>query len=375
MKGMPIPESRWGWVTVVSLTVVAFALYYLVLFPHLMQFYERDLYIGQSTDPELVSSSCSDEARQALDRLIIRVKSPWHVAPFVRRWISVTIRNDGELPVENVEWWLDIYPQGRMAAINSPVLPFLFDESNTLQTSVHFTQIAPYATVTGRAPVFVASSAEGSVGGPMWIRVQDCIAKIRVVGDELPLLNNNTRSLAHSLVENLLLPPWSNGLLVAVVFVASYIAEKDAEDKENKQQCLGLVVFLNALRYLIATWALVLFLVFIAWNSPLLLLLLFLSMPLLFKDKIQRWLHEKQKKLPVKHIILFVVFVALICYGFWGTRLPSQWLRAHISLLIIALLLSVVWVLLGKVSDKSSPESDSKTGATDNKPTGGESDV
>lgn len=264
--GWPIPKTRTGWIAAGLLVVVAFLAYYLWMFPILLGFYESALHTTEPTIEAWEPENCCEEELEALGNVTVRVNSPYHIASFGRRWVYVTLWNQGENPLEDTEFWLELSPEGDPEAIESWALPFLFGGSSLVQRSIHFGQIDPHAAVSGRIPVFATRDVEVT----MQMRLGDCIAQALVDEDshlEVFLKHNRKRFLAHSLVETILLPPWSNGFLVVAAFIVSCLAEPDEEEITREQIGLGLPtsVFINSLQSLMIIWMIVLTLVSIPW--------------------------------------------------------------------------------------------------------------
>ncbi|HDQ05258.1 MAG TPA: hypothetical protein ENN36_00855 [Candidatus Bathyarchaeota archaeon] len=237
MNGGPLPGSRRGWIAAATLIVLAFLFYYLHMFQVLLDFYDSALYSIQPNfhpiEPVAEYSLCNFEELEFLSSLEVRIDSPHHIASFGRRWIYLTVRNNGDRSIEDVEFWLVL---DKDQSIISWAMPFLFEDA-TLQRSAHFARLDPGAEVSGRIPVFAARKIEGGV--QVRARLQNCIAQVMSDSQpfSFPLNFSRAKFLAHSLVENLLLPPWSNGFIVAVVLVACHFAER--REKEEGVKLIG----------------------------------------------------------------------------------------------------------------------------------------
>ncbi len=201
MGKVPIPETVKGWAVAALITVLAFAGYYLYYFQSVNDFYYGRLYRAEPL-PRMAD-------------IQIRLNAPRYFAIFGTRWVYFTLQNRGET---TKEVWVSLSLEGKEdSAIHDWNLPFLFGTSALIQRSLHI-ELPPNGSVSGRLPIFGRG---------------DLIATLQVAGvnEKFPskktflILQNPGRSLAHSFVEQILLPPWSNGFLLFAVFVICTLVE------------------------------------------------------------------------------------------------------------------------------------------------------
>ncbi len=199
----PIPRTLRGWIVTVLVLVLMFIAYYGFLFPYLERFYRGFLY----TQPP-----------QEMGDLTLRVDAPDYIAPFGQRWLYFTIRNDADRPMSDIWIGLEVQQPGEQT-VEGWVFPFLFRDSLLLDRPIYIKQIQPGLSVSGRIPLWGSTylsasptlSATVIVTGP----------EVAGTGTSLPLSvkANSYRYLAHSFIEQILLPPWSNGFIAIAVFI------------------------------------------------------------------------------------------------------------------------------------------------------------
>lgn len=230
MKGLPIPHSLQGWTCALVLLLLLFASYYLYLFPYLHAFYFEE----RAGCPALYTQSLSED-NSCPSFLRVRIDSPRQIAPFGKRWVYIAIKNDSNSPV-SLTASLVITP-----GLAGWYMPFLFGSSTSDATSLTFSPINPYATAYGRIPLF---STEAITEAGIHIHFDDG-GKNCYVPINQPPGRNPRRFLAHSLTEQLLLPPWSNWLLAAVGLLIAVVIEP-SKDQESANK-FSVPVFLRML--------------------------------------------------------------------------------------------------------------------------------
>lgn len=319
MKGLPIPTSLGSWICGVILLPLLFIGYYLYLFGELQAFYLEEragypAFYSYSKDP-----GCGP--------LEIRVDSPRQIAPFGKRWLYVTIRNNSASPI-TVTTSLSTTPS--LTAWN---MPFLFGSSTRDTTAISFSSLQPYATAYGRIPLF---STQEITKAALYVHIsgiEDCLVTIAQ-----PPQINRCRYLIHALTEQLLLPPWSNGILAAVGLLIPALLEK-----ESTKISLRLIfqLFLRSLGLALAFIAGVLVVASLIW-LPLekevggywniaIIILGFIIIPLfawgsLDLDSLVNWFKEKLLRrkwfwlVTVLGIVLMLIAILLIT--FFLTQFP-----------------------------------------------------
>lgn len=228
MLDLPIPKSRHGWFAAIILIIVVFNVYYLWVYPHVLDFYERQLFLTYQ------ASSLDDPERQDL---IINVKVPRYLSIYVKRWAFIQLENGGDHTIEDIRIDLCLSPENQIPIL----LPPVFEEKVSDQ-GVYFEAIEPKATIYGRIPLFVSNNDE-----------RDII--LLVNGSETPfkqavpyLKVELWQSFRHSFIENLLLPPWANGIMAFAVLVICYLVDRrEVEGKGNEPNllCIEGLVFVG----------------------------------------------------------------------------------------------------------------------------------
>lgn len=218
MKGLPIPGSLGGWICAVGLLFFLFIGYYGYLFPELHAFYfeERPGY------PAFFSGT-----KGQCEPLKIRVDSPRQIAPFGKRWVYITIKNESASPV-TVTVSLSVTPP-----LTGWYMPFLFGNSTSDTTAVSFSPLQPYATGYGRIPLF---SKEEIATAVLYIITGTENINCSVTIDQPPK-RDDRRYLIHAFTEQLLLPPWSNWILAAVgLLIPALVEPKEQKESEGLAQ-------------------------------------------------------------------------------------------------------------------------------------------
>jgi len=260
MDWLPVPRTKQGWLTAVVLAFCTFLLYYLLLFRVLQAFYEGALYTAKPG--ETVSVNCG-EHQDVLRQLKIRVSSPRYTAPFGTRWFFATIYNNSQQPIEDVKLWIELQPSKSEEEAELWILPSLFGDSPPfVEKSLYISRMEPHSTTSGRFLLYATSNAKVVV----WLHIYDnCIAQVNA---ELPPITINLpKYLAHSFVENILLPPWSNGVIIGIVLLVCYITER-RENEENGTAVSASSIFiltLEALRWLLSILAATFVMVSLPW--------------------------------------------------------------------------------------------------------------
>lgn len=243
MIELPIPKSRHGWLAAAFLTVVCFLAYYLWLHPLLLTFYVQQLYPRQNSVESDVPSAIAD--------LQVQVGIPKYLSTSTLRWIFVRIKNTSEVEPRRARLEVAMKPEDTFM-----ILPPRSLEGQFYESAIMFETIEPLATVSGRIPILVnRTNDRKNDDRSVNFQLNGQAVKFTPVIPDLEV--NERRALVHSLVENLLLPPWSNGLVPLVVLVACFWV--DARDEkveglpadEQEPELLNSVGMYLALRTLV----------------------------------------------------------------------------------------------------------------------------
>lgn len=212
MLDLPIPKSRHAWLAAIILTFITFWLYYYGAYPILFKFYRQQLYTNYGSD-ELSTPAYKD--------LVVKIYVPQELCMFVQRWFFIQVVNTGAVEVKDVKVEVILDPED-----TTPIfLPTMFSDQ-VVERALFFEDIQPHATISGRIPVLIGEDKPRRV-------------TIRLNGEEVnfsvvipPLQVSPKRAVIHSLVENLLLPPWANGLILFAVLISCYLVSKPRDEAE-----------------------------------------------------------------------------------------------------------------------------------------------
>lgn len=254
MEWLPFPKTKQGWFAAICLIFGLFIFYYVILFGVLRTFYETALYTAMAGNIDPLN--CEDDSEGTLKEMAVRISMPRHMAPFGTRWVFLTIYNNGQQSIENVRLWVRLQSENGREPERWNI-PSLFGGINLVNKSLEIEQIEPHSVASGRLPVYTTFDAKAEI----WLSIfNECIAQVRVESPQIAI--NLPKYLAHSLVENVLLPPWSNGVLVGIALLACYIAE--SEKDENRKLVDGILI-LRAIQFLSTGLALILLVVSLPW--------------------------------------------------------------------------------------------------------------
>lgn len=213
MDSLPLPQLRSSWVAALINTMLLFLVYYLVAFGGLLNLYKHQF------DPVYFA--------QSENQLKVWAYVPHYYNASEPAWVYTYIQNESDNPVYDIEVYL-------IATFDEStlLLPKLYDKE-VYSSGTKFDIISPHSVTTARVP-FVAQ-AEPIITKVVLIKIRDGTR------EELERLNpkefirvnqSGWRSLQHSFLESILLPPWSNGFILALALFSSYLARKGEEKYE-----------------------------------------------------------------------------------------------------------------------------------------------
>jgi len=262
------PNTRRGWVAAIILAVMIFFLYYSFIFPHLLQFHQTVLYAA----PIEVEAKAGGP--------VVRIDEPESIAALGIRWVYITIRNRGTEPIRDVRVWPAPPPKRESSLLGNEdvwILPYLFGSSTVAERSVGFEEIPAHATLSGRIPLF----ASQRITRVLWISWSDQSGSEHLSSllDEQGHVHqssweaNSVKSLVHTFVEYIMLPPWSNGFIILSILILCALVDRAELDEEK----FGVgewgwwlstaVVTIDSLRFMFGVSPFVLALVALPWLS------------------------------------------------------------------------------------------------------------
>ncbi len=269
-----VPHTIRAWITVIVLGSVLYLLYYGVVFNSLVGVYTTELFATSPSRPY---------SENALSKsLEVRVDYPRHLASFGYRWIYVTIYNNDDKPAENIRVWFSANADRRAGEVVSPnnalIFPYLYHGKNYVRRSVEFDEIPPGGVVSDRLPVlapwgevitgtlYMEEADSKTLCNPpaMSLKFDSRNWEGKVITGTLHMEKANSKatpaklldlgsrdwdmnviqSLAHGLIEFVLLPPWANGFLILAVLIITGLQDSRELDERilyRKEWCLSLL--------------------------------------------------------------------------------------------------------------------------------------
>lgn len=225
---LPLPRTRQGWVASFLVVIMAFIAYYMYVFPQLQAFHKEVLYTS-----EVVSGPLEGLPQN----LQIRIAAPRYIGTFVGRLVYITVWNRGTDPVDDLELWLSS-PWSSSGTGEEWTTKVGIPPAGGLpyQSAVRFVRIGPGGIACASLMVHGARAFDAHIG----LRVGDKVGWLRKPSaDGLDLVKmrfapSPWRSLSHSFVENILLPPWSNAILAGLGLVLTFLAEDATESAASR---------------------------------------------------------------------------------------------------------------------------------------------
>ncbi len=219
MNDLPVPKIRASWVSAVILTCISFLVYYLFFFDRILESYQKQFFNETVTlEDENVN-------------LEITAHIPRYVYSSNAVWAYIDVRNLGQTSLSNVNIYLNTDVTDRSYTY---MLPEIYeDEDDIYNTGIEFKTIQQSEITSGRLRFLSQSQA---------INIKGVIV---TVGESDPVSLNfgaiqpirwNSWALKHSFFENILLPPWSNGLIFALSLFSAYLVHKKEKMTSDNSQ-------------------------------------------------------------------------------------------------------------------------------------------
>ena len=209
MENLPIPKVRSGWVAALLITVIVFVLYYGLLFGGLLRLYKTQF------------DQTSFEPNQSQLYVWLYIPHYFHSSEPISAFLYV--QNRGETSVTDVEVYL-------ITSSKEPplLLPNITGDSES-DNGVKIAVVEPHSVVAEEVS-FIAQNKPSITGILLRTSVEEK-PQILYSKQTVELDESEIRSLQHSFLENILLPPWSNGFILALVLFSVYLVrtKKDEE--------------------------------------------------------------------------------------------------------------------------------------------------
>lgn len=219
MNRITFIETRAGWVVALLLTGLAFYYYYFSDgYKKLYDYYKDSIY---SVPYVALTPASFPDFR-------IKILIPYHISNLTQRWIFFTITNGGDNYYEDLVVWAELLKEDGEEHATPLLLP-TYTTAEEFDNYLFIGNLAPHSSVTGRIPLYARYEDEDKKVEPhVWIgAIQSNVSE--ELQFEFPAINVKTpEAIKHTLVETLLLPPWSNGVIPAVVLLACWLVERSA---------------------------------------------------------------------------------------------------------------------------------------------------
>lgn len=217
------PRKTQGWLLLLILAISFYVGYYLVLYPQLYAGYLSAFWWNA---PYSVGGDDSQVA--------ITMRSPQFISEFVERSLVVYVTNKTGEPLKDIFITVSPSEKDRLAVEVSTVrtrLGFSAPESgNVLPNFARFEYIPPYSTVPAIFYIYGNNISQGDE-----IALQIYRNSTQLTG-AAKMKADRYKTFQHSLIETILLPPWSNGVLAVLALLAVKLVEDlmpDQNDRNN----------------------------------------------------------------------------------------------------------------------------------------------
>lgn len=222
MDNLPIPKIRSSWVSALLITIATFALYYLMFFDVLFEVYENQF-----------TTVYFEQSQHQVD---VWASVPRYYNSSDPAWVYLYVKNKSDEPIYDLE----VYMVVEASDSNTLLLPNLYDDK-VYSSGASFEVLAPNYVTTARIS-FVAQE-EPVVSKVLLIENgNDTREELDGLDPTLVVQMNksNVRAFQHSFLENILLPPWSNGFILALVLFSVYLVRLgDDKDKKSEPSLFG----------------------------------------------------------------------------------------------------------------------------------------
>lgn len=210
---LPLPKSRSGWFISFILVIFSYWYYYNNLYIEIYKAYQQQFFV-----PTIVAD---DQNWQ------IEIQVPKYTSVMAPGWIYGKIHNKSEQKQD----------------VN---LSVVFDEESTVLVPSIYKEDVFQRRITETINGYSTINFRIQFGNNV-ISADNCSEKLKFILNGKPLTiqsalpcpqdngaDEQLQSLKRAVIENLLLPPWANTLIPALVFIFGYLAEsKTDEEKDN----------------------------------------------------------------------------------------------------------------------------------------------
>jgi hypothetical protein len=200
---LPIPNSRSGIFAGLSLTVAFFCVYYFSFYSQALHFYEEQF---QEIPPYTIKN------------IVVTLRVPKYVSNVIPGWLYVRIERNDE-GTDPLLLNVSVLLNGERII----QLPSLYREEIFSRSAE--TDILPHSAVYLRLPL--STKIEKTADVQFLVNGNPVPSTISLKSSENPW-----QALRRVIVENLLLPPWSNIIIPVFAFLCVYLLESENDEKK-----------------------------------------------------------------------------------------------------------------------------------------------
>lgn len=206
---LPFPKKSIIWLGSIIVLLVSYGFYYVYGYPYLKNQFEQQL---QSV--KVVSNN---------ENLNVQLKIPKYVSEFEIVPVYVEVKNSSEMIIENVQMVLVFNDDDNM--LNKLFWLESYSEDSYFSSSIEFNNLLPKSSTYGRINLLVEKTLinDSSILPPSVYINGNATDYDRTLAN---IEFNPFLAFKYSFCKYILMPPWSNGILLLVVLISSYFVEK-----------------------------------------------------------------------------------------------------------------------------------------------------
>lgn len=228
MDDLPTPKLRAGWVSALFLALFFFFIYYVFMFDALLRAYKSQFY-----EVSFLNNSTIN----------VLAYFPKNFFSSGEEWVFINLQNNSNENLYDIQVYLKVSSSDDLVVL----LPAIYGEKGAAAdggyNAINFEIIQPYSTSVDRMPVLVQYTTVIEGVFVKWIDEKGQPHSAELLPEqtihlgnakgELEVFIQNSRALKHVFLEVVLLPPWSNGLLFALVLFSTYLVRDNIEKKTD----------------------------------------------------------------------------------------------------------------------------------------------
>lgn len=231
MDNLPLPRSRANWLIAIFLAMIVFVIYYLVIYPETRQKYNDQFYnITYFYNPP---QECETEESQHLS---LNIRIPKYLLNSGPVWLYYALDNKTPCTISTAVFYIDIgIATEATEDLGESIIPPVYYGADTYIPKLVFTDVHSGSSISGRVQLIAQGNSR--ILGVILEEAQflsDENHRIISFSEELGISNEEigvldvcpSEALKQPILEITLLPPWANGVLLGLVLIACYLAEK-----------------------------------------------------------------------------------------------------------------------------------------------------